>query len=302
MSNTHRFIPVIAIVLLSAIWGYNWVVMKLALRFMGPFDFNAFRMAFGALVLMGFMLWKGMSLRPGNVLLTVLLGISQTAAGTGLILWALVSGGAGKTAILVYAMPFWIMVLAWIFLGEKIRGLFWLPVIASVAGLFFLLEPWSFQGSFFSKALAVIAGMFWALGAILIKMLQEKPDFDLVSVTTWQTAFGALPLVVVAVLIPSKPVEWTPYLVGAMAYNGIVVCAAAFLLWTYIIRKLPAGIGGMGLLATPIVGMASARIQLGEEINGWEAGGIALLLLALALLTLLRARENRRVAPMIVQD
>lgn len=302
MTGSHRFMPLIAIALLSGVWGYNWVVMKIALRFMGPFDFNAVRMILGALVLMGFMLWKGMSLRPGNVFLTVLLGISQTAAGTGLILWALVSGGAGKTAILVYAMPFWIMILAWIFLGEKIRGLFWLPVIASVAGLFFLLEPWSLEGSFFSKMLAVIAGMFWAVGAILIKMLQEKPDFDPVSVTTWQTAFGALPLMFAAVLIPSKPVEWTPYLVGAMAYNGIVVCAAAFLLWTYIIRKLPAGIGGMGLLATPVIGMASAWIQLGEKINGWETAGIVLLLSALALLTLLRIRENRRVAPMIVQD
>ncbi|HPC02128.1 MAG TPA: DMT family transporter [Syntrophales bacterium] len=302
MSNPHRFMPVVAILLLSSIWGYNWVVMKLALRFMGPFDFNAVRMVLGALVLMGFMLWKGISLRPGNVLLTLLLGISQGAAGTGLILWALVSGGAGKTAILVYAMPFWIMILAWVFLGEKIRGLYWLPVIASVAGLFFLLEPWSLHGSFFSKVLAVVAGVFWAVGAILIKMLQEKPDFDLVSVTTWQTAFAALPLTVAAVLIPSRPVEWTPFLMGAMAYNGIVVCAAAFLLWTYVIRKLPAGIGGMGLLATPIIGMASAWIQLGEHINRWEAVGIVLLLSALAFLTCLRARENRRVVPMIVQE
>jgi len=140
------------------------------------------------------------------------------------------------------------------------------------------------------------------VGAILIKMLQEKPDFDLVSVTTWQTAFAALPLTVAAVLIPSRPVEWTPFLMGAMAYNGIVVCAAAFLLWTYVIRKLPAGIGGMGLLATPIIGMASAWIQLGEHINRWEAVGIVLLLSALAFLTCLRARENRRVVPMIVQE
>jgi drug/metabolite transporter (DMT)-like permease len=109
-SGTWR--PLAALILLALIWGYNWVVMKKSLQFMGPFDFNALRMALGGVILLFFMLTKGMSLRPRQVPLTILLGLSQTAAGTGLILWALVSGGAGKTVILVYTMPFWILLFA----------------------------------------------------------------------------------------------------------------------------------------------------------------------------------------------
>lgn len=52
----------------------------------------------------------------------VLLGILQTAAFTALIQWALVAGGAGKTAVPVYAMPFWVVALAWWGLGERVRS------------------------------------------------------------------------------------------------------------------------------------------------------------------------------------
>lgn len=300
--SIRSYKPLAGLALLTAIWGYNWVVMKKSLAFMGPFDFNAARMAMGALVLMGFMAWKGLALKPRNAVLIALLGFSQTAAGTGLIMWALVSGGAGKTAILVYTMPFWIMIFAWIFLGEKFGGLYWIPVSASFMGLVFLLEPWSMGGTFMSKILAVLAGVCWGVGAVFIKMLQKREGFDLLSVTTWQTFFGALPLIVTAFLIPSEPVTWTPYLVGAMIYNGLLVSALAFILYINVIRNLPAGVGGMGLLAIPVIGMTSSWIEMGERINDWEAGGIILILLALAILSFLRLRENHRAAPAIARD
>jgi len=47
----------------------------------------------------------------------------------------LVSGEAGKTAVLLYTMPFWVILLAWPILGERIRGLEWLAVILAFAGL-----------------------------------------------------------------------------------------------------------------------------------------------------------------------
>ena len=42
-----------ALILLSVLWGYNWVVMKYALLDAGPFQFGALRTFLGALCLMG---------------------------------------------------------------------------------------------------------------------------------------------------------------------------------------------------------------------------------------------------------
>jgi drug/metabolite transporter (DMT)-like permease len=289
-----RWRPLAALILLAVIWGYNWVVMKKSLQYMGPCDFNALRMVLGGVILLFFMRCQEMSVRPKAVPLTILLGLTQTAAGTGLILWALVSGGAGKTSILVYTMPFWILIFAWPVLSEKIRGLNWIPVVTAFAGMVLLLEPWSLKSTLFSEILAVIAGMFWALGAIIIKVMQKRPDFDLVSVTAWQFVYGSIPLVIAALLVPQSSVQWTPYLIMALLYNTVLVCAFAFLLWTFIMKRLPAGVAGMGTLAVPVIGITASLIELGERPDTWETLGMMLILAAISILTALRFRENRR--------
>lgn len=299
---SDRWRPLAALILLAVIWGYNWVVMKKSLLYMGPFDFNAFRMALGGIILLFFMRFQGMSVRPKAVPLTILLGLTQTAAGTGLILWALVSGGAGKTSILVYTMPFWILIFAWPILSEKIRGLNWIPVVMAFAGMVLLLEPWSLKSTLFSDILAVIAGMFWAIGAIIIKVMQKKPGFDFVSVTAWQFIYGSVPLVIAALLIPQSPVQWTHYLIMALFYNTVLVCAFAFLLWTFIMKRLPVGVAGMGMLAIPVIGITASLIELGERPDNWETLGMVFILAALSVLTALRFRENRRNAKPLVTD
>lgn len=271
--------------------------MKKSLQYMGPFDFNALRMALGGVILLFFMLASRVSLRPRQVSLTILLGLVQTAAGTGLIIWALVEAGAGKTVILVYTMPFWILIFAWPVLSEKIQGANWIPVVTAVTGLVLILEPWTLKSTVFSEVLAVIAGACWGLSAIIIKLMQKRPDFDLVSVTAWQFVYGSVPLVIVALLIPQKPAQWTPYLMTAVFYNAVLVCALAFLLWTYIMKKLPAGVAGMGTLAVPVIGIVASMLELGERPDTFEAWGMALILAAITVLTLLRFRGNRLNGP-----
>ena len=271
--------------------------MKKSLQYMGPFDFNALRMALGGVILLFFMLASRMSLRPRQVPMTILLGLVQTAAGTGLIIWALVEAGAGKTVILVYTMPFWILIFAWPVLSEKIQGANWIPVVTAVVGLFLILEPWTLKSTVFSEVMAVVAGVCWGLSAIIIKLMQKRPDFDLVSVTAWQFVYGSVPLVIVALLVPQQPAQWTAYLMAAVFYNAVLVCALAFLLWTYIVKKLPAGVAGMGTLAVPVVGIMSSMLELGERPDTFEAWGMVLILAAIAILTLLRFRESRLNGP-----
>jgi drug/metabolite transporter (DMT)-like permease len=294
--------PFLALVFISLIWGYNWVVMKETLRYAGPFDFNALRMALGSVFLFAFMAWKREPLRPPFPAWTAILGVVQTALGTGLIVWALETGGAGKTSILVYTMPFWILLLAWLVLDEKVRGALWVPIVMAFCGLVFILEPWALGGTAQSKMLAVMSGVCWAAGAVIVKLMGKGRKLDLIRLTTWQLIFGALPLVPVALLVPSQPIDWSPYFIGSIAYNSILVCGVAFLLWTYVIDRLPAGVAGLGTLAVPVIGMTGSRVQLGEQIAFWEGWGIALVVAALALLSVMRLRERRKESVVLGQD
>ena len=269
------------LLLLSLIWGYNWVVMKKVLRDVDPFDFSALRTFFGALSLFVVLALRRRPLRPVALGGTLWLGLLQTAAFTGLIQWALVSGGAGKTAVLVYTMPFWLLMLARTFLGERMRGSQWIAVGLAFAGLVLIVEPWTLRGDLQSTLLAVLAGLVWAASAVWAKRLRGNVQVDLLSLTAWQMLLGSLVLCVIAWLLPSEPPRITPYFVGALAYNALFATGLAWLMWLFILDRLPAGLAGLSSLVIPAVGVLSGWIELGERPSTMESWGMVCIGVAL---------------------
>lgn len=295
--------PLAALLLLAVIWGYNWVVMKSALPFVGPFQFAAMRTFFAALLMFAMLPILKRPLRPTHVARTALIGLLQTSGFTGLIVLALVSGGAGKVAVLSYTMPFWVMMLAWPLLGEKIRGLQWIVVLASCAGLLCILEPWHLQGSLMSDILALLGGLCWALSVIAAKKLHKAaPELDLLSFTTWQMLIGSIPLVLAALILPGKPIIWTHYLVGAVFYNVVAANALAWLLWLYALRNLAAGTASMVSLLAPVIGVLAAWLQLGEVPSRIEALGMLFIGFSLSLIAYMGMRRHESPDPAIAQE
>ncbi len=292
MKRKHSVRPaVVALVILAAIWGYNWVVMKTALRDCGPFTFAALRGMLGAFVLFPLLPLRGGFAIPDGMAQIILLGLLQTTGFIGLTFWALVEGGAGKTCVLVYTMPFWVLIFAWVFLGEKIKGTQWAAVLFALAGLTLVFEPWHRQSGLFPQVLAVLAGVSWSASVIQAKRMQQKSKIPLLQLTTWQMFFGAVPLVIIALVVPEVPINWTFNFVVALFYNVVLGNAVAWLLWLFILEELPAGIAGMGSLAIPIVGVLSAWIQLGERPGIYEGCGMLLIGIALLILSSLAFRN-----------
>ena len=293
-SETTTGKPIIALAIMSIIWGYNWVVMKEALRFCDPFVFAAIRVFPAAICLFGILLLTKKDWRPRQVKWTVLLGLLSTTLGLGLPIWALVSAGAGKTAVLLYTMPFWVILMAWPILGERIRGLEWLAVILAFAGLAVIVAVDAAGTNLWSSILAVLSGIAWAGSAIITRIMRRNRDFDVVSVTTWQMIYGVGPLIIVSIVVPSAPIQWTPVFSAALLYNILLVSVIAFLLWFYILERVPAGMATMGTLVTPVLAIVLAAIQLGEIPSSREAFGIFLILSGIGLLGAIAFLRTRR--------
>ena len=291
--------PYLALVFLSLIWGYNWVVMKEGLRFCDPFVFAALRVALAAAFLLPLLMWSGKPLRPRQIKGTMLLGLFSTTLGLGLPMYALVSGGAGKTAILLYTMPFWVILLAWPILEERIRGMEWLAVILAFAGLGLMVDFQAVGAKLWSSIIAVLAGISWAGSAVVTRIMRRSPKFELLSVTTWQMIYGAIPLIMLALLLPAPPIRWTGVFVAALTYNVIFTSVIAYLLWFYILERLPAGMATIGTLATPVIAVTAAAVQLGEIPTPREAAGIFLILSGIAFLSAVAIVRTRRLARMM---
>jgi drug/metabolite transporter (DMT)-like permease len=289
-----RRLAVPALFILAVIWGYNWVVMKVGLAYSQPFTFAALRTFLGAVILFLLLAALRRPLRPRALGLTAALGLLQTGGFTGLAMWALVSGGAGKTSVLVYTMPFWLLLMAWVVLGERLRRFQWVAVALTFIGLMLILSPWRLRGGF-SDLLAVAGALCWAGSAVVAKVLRKRHEVDLLSMTAWQMLLGSLPLILVSLLTWSAPPVWSGSFVAALAFNVLLATAVALILWFFVLHALRAGTAGLGSLLTPVIGVAAAWIQLGERPDISEALGMAAIVGALVLLTVreIVARSGR---------
>src|SRR5689334_9595285 len=163
--------PLIALFFLALIWGYNWVVMKAAMRYVGPMEFAALRVALGTVIMFALLLVLRVPLKPQHVFKTMLLGIFQTAGFVGLISYAVAGGEAGKSSVLGYTMPFWVIVFGWPFLPDRLRGWQWPAAGLILLGLVLVLELWGGVGDMKSSLLALGAGVSWAISVIIFKKI-----------------------------------------------------------------------------------------------------------------------------------
>lgn len=302
-NKTHTIRAFAALMVLSVIWGYNWVVMKSALQYAGVFQFIALRISIGAVCLFLIVLALRKPMKIKHIGTLILLGLLQSSGFTGLLMWALVEGGAGKTSVLTYTMPFWVMVLAWPLLGEKISGLQWPAAILSAMGVLFILDPLHLGTDGFSMMLAVFSGVSWALSVIVAKKLHQRaPDLDLLTLTAWQMLFGAIPIVIAAMLIPAPTIQWTPYFIGAVIFNAVFCNALAWLLWLYALQRLSAGIASMATLLTPVIAVVAAWLQLNEVPNTTELIGMVLILMSLVIISIISIRKHKPIDPAMGQD
>jgi drug/metabolite transporter (DMT)-like permease len=279
-------VPFASLAALILIWGYSWVAMKIALRHAHPFDFAAMRMALGAAVLFLLVTYRAQPLRLPRYRMAIVLGVLQVALFVALSHYALLVAGPGKTSVLVFTMPFWMLLFAHLILHERVRGAQWISVALAFVGLTLVVAPWELT-SLGGSLLAVAAGAVWAIAAVLSKRF-PMPDADPLVYTAWQLLFGFLVLAALAFVHPHEPVRWNTEFVLALAFSAVVATAIGWWLWTWVLARTSAGVAGLNALGIPVVAVISSAIQLGERPPPLELAGMVTILAALGLLNLRR--------------
>lgn len=281
--------PVTALLTLVVIWGYSWITMKLALRHAHPFDFAVLRVAIGCAMLFAIVKLRGGALRLPTYRMALVTGLLQMALFVILSSFALLQAGPGKTSVLVFTMPFWMIVFAHGMLGERMRGTQWIAVALAFAGLVLIVAPWQL-GSLAGSLLAVSAGAVWAYTAVLSKRHPVK-GVDTLLLTAWQLLFGLVALAVFAAFWPSEPVRWNFEFVWTLLFSSLLATGIGWWLWTYVLARMRAGIAGLNALGIPVVAVVASAIQLGERPPTLEIVGMLMIGAALALLAWLGMRQ-----------
>jgi drug/metabolite transporter (DMT)-like permease len=111
---------------------------------------------------------------------------------------------------------------------------------------------------------------------------------------------GAVPLIVIAAITWEGPPVWNGTFIAGLIFVALLGNAVAWVLWLYILNSFRAGTAGLATLLTPIIGIVSAWIQLGERPDLVEGLGMIAIVGALLLTVareLLATRSGRKPQP-----
>ena len=134
--------------------------------------------------------------------------------------------------------------------------------------------------------------MCWAAGSIVAKLLRRRHEVDLLALTGWQTLFGSILLVFLAVFVEGESPEWSSAFIWSLLYALLMGTCFASFLWLYVLREMPARIAGLGTMATPVVGLLFSWALLGEQPTPLEIVGMVAILAGSAIL--FARRDERR--------
>lgn len=284
-------------------WGFNWPVVKLGVAHMPPIWFAAMRGIIGFAVLSLILLALGRFYWPRKQDLPIIFTAGSLFLGltSAFVFIGIQFVDAGRSAILSHTSSIWAVPLAIIILRERIGPLRITALILGLSGVAVFMNPLSIDWSNWD----VIKGHLFLLGSALCAGIAivhtrfhnwARPPLETMP---WQILLGTSILLILSLSLEDiSRTEWDSFeMQWTLVYNGVFATAVCFTLQTMAARDLPASTTSLALLATPVLGLASSVVFLGEPLTVSLILGFVLVLAGVTFVSLSdakRAREARR--------
>ncbi len=259
-----------AVVVVS--WGLNWAVTKIIVHSVVPLWATAIRTAIAAVTLLAVQLARGEFILPrkGDWPVILAIGLLHMVAFSALVAFGLKFAPVGRSIVLGYTTPLWVVPGAALFLREPMTRARIAGTALGLLGLVAMFNPlafdWTDSAALTGSALILLAALCWAANILYVRAHKwVSTPFQL---TFWQTLLATCVLSTLALVFDGAPqIAWSPSLAAAFLYAGIVGTALAYWAMAMVNRSLPAATTSLGILATPVIGVVVSTLALGETID-----------------------------------
>ncbi|KQT83106.1 EamA family transporter [Aurantimonas sp. Leaf443] len=278
-----------------AVWGTNFVVIRVGLDHLPPLLFAGLRFVLAALP--GIFLLPRPKARWGNLAAYgLLIGSGQFG-----LLFVAMRGhiSPGLASLVIQLQVFFTIGLSVALAGERVRGFQWVALVLAASGILVIALNVDATTTPLGLALVVAAAFSWACGNMAAKASGVR---DMLPYVVWASLFSAPPLLALSLALEG----WEAIRAGVASADGwtwaALVWQAAgntlfgYSIWAFLLSRHPAAsITPMALLV-PVFGMAASALFLGEPLPGWKLLAALLVMSGLAL-GLLYPRLRARRAP-----
>jgi drug/metabolite transporter (DMT)-like permease len=215
-------------------------------------------------------------LTPSQWRATVLFGICQNALYLGLFFVAMQTIEASLAAIIASTMPLLVAIASWIFMGEKLRPLAILGLVAGVTGVALIMGVRIQDGvDLFGLLLCGIGVLALTFATMAVRGATSGGNF--LMVVGLQMLVGCVALAVAAMLFetPRFTPSW-PLLI-AFTYTTLLPGLAATLVWFQLVNRIGATRAATFHFLNPFFGVAIAAFFLSESIGVRDLIGVAII-------------------------
>lgn len=271
-----------------AIWGFNFVVIKLSVDAMPPILAAAFRFAFAAFPAL-------LVVRPPKVSFgwVAAFGVSFGVGLYSFLNVALAAGmPAGLASVVLQVQAFFTIAIAFFVLGERPRRQQIIGGAIAFGGIGVIAAERLGGASLVPLLLTLCGALSWGVANVVSK---KAGKVNPIAMTVWGSAIACVPLFAISVLTEgadsliaaiTRP-SWSDVaLIGFLAYPATLFGLAV---WNYLLSRHPASMVAPFTLLVPITGLASGWLVLGEHVTAQEVTGGALVVAGLGA-TVIRRR------------
>lgn len=275
-SKNDRYLGILLAVIAVIIWSGNFIIARAANQQIGPVSLAFFRW-FTATLIIAPLAWKKFRMEKPVALASWKYIFWTSLTGITLFNTLVYVSGHYTTAINMALIgttssPVFAIILAVIFLKEKLTTLRLLGMLTCISGILLLLSKGSWETL---AAFRFSTGDLWILAAALAfgiySMLVKKKPAGLSPLSFLFVLFSAGTLMLFPFFLidffTGNPIQWSYHLLGSIVYLGAGTSVVAFLCWNLAIQKL--GTSGTVLFGNliPVFSTMEAVWLLDEKIG-----------------------------------
>ena len=275
----RHFLIALAVV---AVWGTNFVIIKLGLAHLPPLLFAALRFAFAFVPACLFVArpavrWTNLAVYG------LLIGVGQFG-----VMFMAMRGqiSPGLASLVVQVQVFFTIGLSMLLTGERLQRLQWAALALAVAGIAVIAAHADVTTTVTGLALVIFAALCWALGNTVSR---RAGQVNMLGYMVWSSAFAVPPLLALSWLVEGHEAivhgvraadlgTW-----AAVLWQSVGNTLFGYAAWAWLLARHPAATVAPMALLVPVFGMSASALWLSEPLPGWKLLAAALVMGGLAL-------------------
>lgn len=269
-------------ILITAIWGLNFSVIKIGLQAVDPFILAGIRFLLCALPAVFFIKKPD---TPWRFLLAygLLFGVG---------LWGVVNLGiyagvsAGIASLVLQFSAFFTILLGSVVFREAISKYQYAGIALALAGLFSIIPIRDGTVTLVGLGCVVLGALSWSVSNIIIKKAGTK---DVLAFLVWASLFSPLPLFAISYVIHgsagyamlSSHLDATT--IFSILFQVYPTTLFGYWIWNSLLKKYPVSTVAPLSLLVPIFGMLGSSMIFHETLSALKLTAIVLIVLGLAV-------------------